>query len=455
MRPWSRRISQRITHYLVLGSRLPGTFMSSFPDSGVSPVVAQQESDRKAAGRAHPLLGLLAAQALGAFNDNAWKQIVVLLAMSSTASAAVSQQKAALAQVVLLIPLILFNLPGGMLADRYSKRRVIVATKGLELLLMLAGTAVLLFQPSGGIPALVILGLLGFQAALFGPSKYGILPEILPHEKLSAGNGLLEMWTNLAMIAGTVAGGGIVYLSIHLATGRSWLGGLALVAISAAGLIAALAIPAVPAARAEGGMAQTLRIAVSAIRADRILRLAITGQIVVWSIASVVPAAVMAYAMKTLGLAEWQSGFPMAAIAIGIGAGSLAAGRISGDKVEYGLVPLGALGLTLSTLAFSLIGPGLAGTILLMGLIGFSAGMVFVPLSALIQWRTPADRRGAVISVGHVLSNTGMLAGSIVAIAMAMAGHSARATFLAPRPCWQPVRSGRSGWRPRHFCGCF
>jgi hypothetical protein len=199
-------------------------------------VVAQKESDRKSAGQAHPLLGLLTAQALGAFNDNAWKQVVVLLVMSTTASAAVSQQKAALAQVVLLVPLILFNLPGGMLADRYSKRRVIVATKGLELLLMLAGTAVVLFQPSSGLLALVILGMLGVQAALFGPSKYGFLPEILPHEKLSAGNGLLEMWTNLAMIAGTVAGGGIVYLSTHLAAGRSWLGGLALVAISAAGL---------------------------------------------------------------------------------------------------------------------------------------------------------------------------------------------------------------------------
>ena len=77
--------------------------------------------------------------------------------------------------------------------------------------------------------------------------------------------------------------------------------------------------------------------------------------------------------MVTLGLEEWKTGFPLAAIGIGIGVGSLAAGRLSASKVEYGLVPLGALGLTLSTLAFALIGPGLAGTILLMGLIGFSA----------------------------------------------------------------------------------
>ncbi|MGZ3432482.1 MAG: MFS transporter, partial [Isosphaeraceae bacterium] len=374
----------------------------------------------------HPLVGLLISQALGAFNDNAWKQIVVLLAMASAASATDSQEKAAFAQVILLIPLIIFNLPGGALADRLSKRSVLLAMKALELVLMLLGTAVLLLNPAGGFPALLILGLLGVQAALFSPSKYGILPEIVPHEKLSSGNGLMEMWTNLAIIGGTVAGGIIVYVT----GARTWLGGMLLAAVSAMGLIAALGIPRVPAARSEGGLAETFKLAWSAVRADRILRLAILGQVIVWSIASLVPAPVLAYAMKTLELPEWMSGFPLAAVGIGIGAGSLAAGRLSASKVEYGLVPLGALGLTLSTLAFALIGPGLAGTILLMGLVGFSAGFVFVPLSALIQWRSPEDRRGAVIALGNMLVDVGMLAGSILAMVLAVGGFSARGTFL-------------------------
>ncbi len=374
----------------------------------------------------HPLVGLLISQALGAFNDNAWKQIVVLLAMASAASATDSQEKAAFAQVILLIPLIIFNLPGGALADRLSKRSVLLAMKALELVLMLLGTAMLFRNPAGGIPALLILGLLGVQAALFSPSKYGILPEILPHEKLSSGNGLMEMWTNLAIIGGTVAGGIIVSVT----GARAWLGGMLLAAVSALGLIAALGIPRVPAARSEGGLAETFKLAWSAVRADRILRLAILGQVIVWSIASLVPAPVLAYAMKTLELPEWLSGFPLAAVGIGIGAGSLAAGRLSASKVEYGLVPLGALGLTLSTLAFALIGPGLAGTILLMGLVGFSAGLVFVPLSALIQWRSPEDRRGAVIALGNMLVNVGMLAGSILAMVLAVGGFSARGTFL-------------------------
>ena len=394
--------------------------------SGDLAVLAERQITKGSPPGKHPLVGLLISQALGAFNDNAWKQIVVLLVITATVSETASQERAAFAQVVLLIPLIIFNLPGGVLADRLSKRKVLLAMKALEMVLMLLGTAVLLINPAGGFPALVILGLLGVQAALFSPSKYGILPEILPHEKLSSGNGLMEMWTNLAIIGGTVAGGIIVYFT----GARAWLGGTLLAGVSALGLVAALGIPRVPAARSEGGLAETFQLAWWAIRADRILRLAIMGQVIVWSIASLVPAPVLAYAMKTLELPEWMSGLPLAAIGIGIGVGSLAAGRLSASKVEYGLVPLGALGLTLSTLAFALIGPGLAGTILLMGLVGFSAGLVFVPLSALIQWRSPEDRRGAVIALGNMLVNVGMLAGSILAMVLAAGGFSARGTFL-------------------------
>ena len=102
--------------------------------------------------RKHPLLGLLVSQALGAFNDNAWKQIVSLLVMTTVASAEASMQRAALAQIILLIPLILFNLPGGALADRLSKRTVILGMKGVELVLMLAGHGLPGSSSGGGSP---------------------------------------------------------------------------------------------------------------------------------------------------------------------------------------------------------------------------------------------------------------------------------------------------------------
>ena len=115
------------------------------------------------------LNGLLIAQAFGQFNDQAWKQVVTLLAMAMVTAEAAKQAQTAKAQIVLMIPLMLFSLPGGLLADRVGKRSVIVWTKLLELALLLAGTAALVLQPEGGLLPLAVLGLLGIQAALFIP----------------------------------------------------------------------------------------------------------------------------------------------------------------------------------------------------------------------------------------------------------------------------------------------
>ena len=133
----------------------------------------------------------------------------------------------------------------------------------------------------------------------------------------------------------------------------------------------------------------------------------------------------------------------------------MAAGRLSASKVEYGLLPLGALGLTLSTLAFApRRARDCAGTIVLMALVGVFSGLLFVPLNALIQWRSPDDRRGAVIALANMLVYAGMLAGSVLALALAGAGVSARGTFLgaSARP-GRRLRSGRSGWSPTRSSG--
>ena len=383
-------------------------------------------TDVAAVRSGRPLLGLLVAQSLGSFNDNAWKSIVALLAVTAAASETEGQERAALAQVILMVPLMLVSLPAGVLADRVSKRTVILATKALEVALMLGGTVVLYAYPAGGLPAMAVLGLLGVQAALFSPAKYGILPEILPHERLSSGNGLLELCNNVSILAGTVAGG----VLLSETAGRPWLGGIILSAFSTAGLVSVLIIPHVPAARSEGGLVATVRLAWSAIRSDRILGLAIRGQILVWGIATLVPPPILSYASRTLRLADWQANLPLAAVGLGIGLGSVAAGRLSASKVEYGLLPLGALGLSLSTLAFALIGPGVVGTIVLMAVLGVFSGILFVPLNALLQWRAPHDRRGAVIALANVLVFAGMLASSLLAMALASAGVSARGTFL-------------------------
>ncbi|AMV39272.1 MFS transporter [Planctomyces sp. SH-PL62] len=379
-----------------------------------------------AAGSLRPIGGLLTTQFVGAFNDNAWKQFVILLAIAAAASESQGQGRTALAQIVLMVPLMAISLPAGVLADRVGKRSIIVWMKVAELGLMVLGTAALVMQPAGGWPVLAILGLLGVQAALYSPAKYGILPEILPHAELSRGNGLLEMYTNVAIIGGTVAAGPLFAMS----AGRPWLAGLPLVLLSGIGLLASLRIPTVAPARREGGLSETLRMAFDAIRGDRVLRLAVIGQIIVWSIASLIPAPVLPYARVVLHLDPWLANLPLGALGIGIGVGCYLAGSLSGKNVEYGLLPVGALGMSLSALGFATWGPGLYGMMLLLGLLGFFAGFLLVPLNAVIQWRAPADRRGAVIAATNVLVYGGMLAGSVLALGLAGAEVSGRGMFL-------------------------
>src|SRR5262245_58133985 len=235
---------------------------------------------------AHPLRGLLIAQFCGAFNDNAWKLMVALLAIGQVTAQippgpeleAAAQTQTTIAFVAFTLPLVLCALIGGTLADRLSKRTVIIAIKVVEVFLMSAGTAALWLNPAGGVLPLIVLSGMGLHSALFSPSKYGILPELIPHERLTAGNALLELWTFTAILTGTAAGG----LLLQFAGDSSWLAPLVLAVLSLVGFTASITIPRVPPARSGGGVGATIRGALQAIRAERLLRLAIPGEIFFW-----------------------------------------------------------------------------------------------------------------------------------------------------------------------------
>jgi acyl-[acyl-carrier-protein]-phospholipid O-acyltransferase/long-chain-fatty-acid--[acyl-carrier-protein] ligase len=288
---------------------------------------------------------------------------------------AASQTQATIAFVVFTLPLMLVSLPAGVLADRLSKRSVIIVMKAVEVLFMAAGAAALLVRPSGGVLSLCVLGLMGAHSALFSPAKYGILPEILPHQRLSSGNGLLEMWTFLAIIAGTYAGG----LLLALADGAPWKAGVVLTALAGMGFVASWAVPRVPPARSEGGLGATLRGAWAAIQEDRILGLTIRGTALFWAIASLVGQDILVYGKAVLGLRDALSGLPLALLAVGIGAGSVLAGRLSASKVEYGLLPLGGIGLACFLLLLGTLSPGLVGTLVLLVFLGVASGLLVVP----------------------------------------------------------------------------
>lgn len=383
----------------------------------------------------HPIRGLLIAQFAGAFNDNAWKLIVALLSIQQVtalmapgpALETASQHETTLAFVVFTLPLMLVSLAAGTLADRISKRTLMISMKAVEAGLMAAATVALFLNPAGGLLPLIVLGGMGAHSALFSPAKYGILPEILPHEQLSAGNAILELSTFLAILAGTAIGG----VLLNVAGAHLWLAPLVLTAFALVGFIASWWVPAVPAARSTGGVIEAVTSSLATLRNDRILRLAVMGSTFFWTIASLVGQDVLVYAKAILGLSDSLTGLPLAALSIGIGAGALLAGRLSGVRVEYGLIPLGTIGIAVFLSLLGSLSPGLKVTLALMGGLGIACGMFIVPVNALIQWRAPEDRRGSIIAFANTCVYGGVLIGSLSGGSLASLGLTTTGILIA------------------------
>ncbi|MGE3172509.1 MAG: MFS transporter [Planctomycetota bacterium] len=374
------------------------------------------------------ILGLYVAQFFGAFNDNAFKMIAVLLALRGVADGdeAAAQWVATLAFVVFTLPLMIGSLPAMALGDRVGKRDLIVWTKALEVVLMALGALALWRWPDGGWGTLCVLAGMGLQSALFAPGKYGLLPELLPHDRLTAANGRLEAASFLAIILGTVAGG----LLLTAAGAQPWLAGAVLTALAVLGLIAALRLPAVAPSGAGERFAGAFGGAWRTLRTDRMLWLATLGSVAFWGLASLLGQDVLVYGKQVLQFSDELAGLPYALFAIGVGTGSLLAGRISKGKVETGLIPLGAILLAAATLAMGLLVPGRAGTFLLMTALGVASGFVVVPLNALVQWRAPAARRGAIIALVNMLAFGGILAGNLGCLGLSRLGMDSAAILV-------------------------
>src|SRR6201993_870948 len=179
---------------------------------------------------------LIATQFQGAFNENALKFLVIYLVLALASDKAQRDRLEFLVGALFAAPFVLFSLSGGYLADRFSKRSVTLWTKIFEIFVMLL--AVLSLAGPNFVLALAALFLVCTQGALFGPSKYGLLPEILPAEKLSWGNGILELGTFLGIIAGSVCGAAMA----DTFRGRQIYSGAILFAFTAVGLICSLGI---------------------------------------------------------------------------------------------------------------------------------------------------------------------------------------------------------------------
>jgi acyl-[acyl-carrier-protein]-phospholipid O-acyltransferase/long-chain-fatty-acid--[acyl-carrier-protein] ligase len=387
-----------------------------------------ESEPRTAASRS--LAGLQWTQAIGAFNDNAWKMIVAAILLrglgSSAEDEAEKQWRTMLAMIAFTAPLALFSLPAGAIVDRCRKSSVIKVAKLAEILLMAAGALALLLEPTEPTLPLVVLALMGLQSALFSPAKYGIVPEIVAHQDLSKANGRLEMFTFVAIVAGSALGPAL----LGIAPQTPVVAGLALTALAVLGYRAATRIERTEPARLSGGFAVAIRGASAAALADRPLLFAILGQAFFWSISSLLGQNLFVYAAGTLALDESLTGAPLGLLAEGVGAGAEIAGRLSRGRVETGFVPLGAILLAAFTLLLGALTPGLLGTLVLLLLLGVASGFVIVPLDALLQWRAPEQHRASVIALANALAFSGMLLGSLLGGSLAAAGTSTAGIFL-------------------------
>jgi acyl-[acyl-carrier-protein]-phospholipid O-acyltransferase/long-chain-fatty-acid--[acyl-carrier-protein] ligase len=365
---------------------------------------------------------LIAAQFQGAFSDNTLKWLVSFLVLEL----GVSHERrdflfVLVVPLVFAIPFLMFSIPGGFVADRFSKRSVTVWTKVLELLTMCFVTFAL-WQNRLELAA-VALFLVCTQGAIFGPSKYGLLPELLPTSKLSWGNGVIELWTLLAAIGGTLAGGFLA----HYFHGRQGWSGVFLVVLSLFGLLCSVGISRVPAADPERKFAwnwvKEFFEEVGRIREDAVLWVAIIANSFFWFLGAILLLNIVLYATDILQVDEVHSSYLMAALSLGIGAGSYIAGVASGRKIETGMILPGLTGIVLVTGALFVPGLTYEFVMILLFLLGVSAGFFVVPVNALIQNRPKPEVKGRVIGASNFMSFGGIALQPLVQYAMLRLGH--------------------------------
>jgi acyl-[acyl-carrier-protein]-phospholipid O-acyltransferase/long-chain-fatty-acid--[acyl-carrier-protein] ligase len=347
-------------------------------------------------------------QFLGAFNDNVYKIVVSMLAVDAAAHG--GSGYLSLVGAVFILPFFLFSGYAGHLADVANKRSVLIVTKAFEILAMgLAFFALL----SGRMEAmLAVLFLMALQATFFSPAKYGILPEMLPDKDLSRANGLLEMSTFLAIILGTSIG------SFMFAAWKDRLDLISLVlfAVAVAGTIASLGIARVPSPDHRKPLVlnpwDEIGKGLARLYRDRVLWLTVVGISYFWFLGALLQLDLILLGKELMQLSDLRIGILGTFLALGIGLGSLAAGRLSGDKVELGLVPIGSIGMGLFSIWLSSASASYAQTVTLLAFLGFSGGLFVVPLNALLQQKSGRDEKGRLIATNNFLNTAGVLLAS-------------------------------------------
>lgn len=386
---------------------------------------------------------LIAMQFQGAFNDNAYRMLIVLFLPLALLPDDFPSTEIAFA---------LFNgayliFPGlfGALSDRYSKQTIAILTKYIELVVM--SMALLGFWLQSAWFLLFVLFLMGAQSAFFSPSKYGILPEILPEGRLPWGNGYMQMGTFVAIILGQALGGALL----------DWFreqivyAGLVMLGFTVAGLICAHFITRPPAAEPDRPIPwnpwQGLPHYLGLFYADRWLFATLLGVTYFWLAGAFVMQNIVEYGLAafedtitvSLIVVEWsmgtgtQTGLLTASLSLGIAIGSLLSGYVSRNRIDLRLVPYGAFGLSLFSLLLAFPAYNYLVTLILMFMLGGTAGFFVVPLAAMLQHRCPKSVRGGMIAALNFVTFSGMTAAAgLFFLLFSVLGFTPASLFLLP-----------------------
>ncbi|MES2437796.1 MAG: MFS transporter [Verrucomicrobiota bacterium] len=365
---------------------------------------------------------LMFTQFQGAFSDNALRWLVIFPVLASlTLSEADKEGFASHASLLFAVPFLLFSTVGGWMADRFSKRSVMIGVKLAEIAIMLfAALALKLEMQSLQLAAICLMGV---HSTFFAPAKYGIMPEVLPAHKLSAGNGILELLTFVGIILGTFAGGWLAEKLEH----REAVSGLLLALLAAFGFLTSLGIAKVPAA--DPGKKFNVNILgeiwnnLRTMKADTDLWRANWGHTAFFFVATLVQINLALFAQKVFHLKPTEQAWLQAALSLGIGVGSMLAGRLSRGRIEYGLIPPGAALMALAGVALGWPGISKTGFEIGLALLGLGGGLFIVPIVSVLQHRPSAQTKGAVQGAASWLSWVGIAAAAVTQTVLSGPAH--------------------------------
>jgi 1-acyl-sn-glycerol-3-phosphate acyltransferase len=387
-------------------------------------------------------------QFLGAANDNLFKFAFTVLV---TYQLEVSWLPPSLAGLVIgalfILPFLLFSATSGQLADKYDKRALIRLVKALEIAIMLL--AAWGFLRRDVVVLLACVFLMGLHSTLFGPVKFAYLPQHLSERELTGGNGMVEMGTFVAILLGNVAGG----LLVAVPESGARLAGFACIALAVLGRFTAQFVPVSPATdpalhinwNPASETWRNLKLA----HGDLVVFRSLLGISWMWFFGAVFLSQFPAFAKEVLHGDEHVASLLLVVFSVGIGIGSLLCEVLSKRHVEIGLVPFGAIGMSVFAIDLYFASRALPPAAALYGvgefaargahwrvmadlaLLSLFAGLYSVPMYALIQLRSPATHRARIIAANNILNALFIIASSVLAGALIGAGLSIPQIFLA------------------------